>query len=246
MILLSEILLIWAVATASGRPDVRWSKWASEKYHGLDRLAYPIGRATLAAAAAAVATWGRHGIVVAGITGLGVLCVFYVRNETEHRGFLAQGELLSVALFSVAASGYIWWHQLEVGFPYLRLPVDGGRLACIQFGIFAAIIGIWHSGNIVLGVLNREDVLPERGQGKGALQHGRLIGYLERLMIMILVSQGSYEGLGFLIAAKGLIRSKELTEHRELVEYFLIGSLLSVLCAVVVALFISFVFGTLW
>jgi hypothetical protein len=52
------------------------------------------------------------------------------------------------------------------------------------------------------------------------INRGRLIGNLERLLLMIVVAAGSYAALGFLVAAKGLVRSKEL-EEREFAEYFL-------------------------
>jgi hypothetical protein len=58
------------------------------------------------------------------------------------------------------------------------------------------------------------------------LNRGRLIGNLERILLTIVVAAGSYAALGFLVAAKGLIRSEEF-EKRDFTEYFLIGSLTS-------------------
>jgi hypothetical protein len=62
------------------------------------------------------------------------------------------------------------------------------------------------------------------------INRGRLIGNLERLVLTIVVAAGSYAALAFLVAAKGLIRSEDLHD-RDFAEYFLIGSLASVLVA---------------
>ena len=67
---------------------------------------------------------------------------------------------------------------------------------------------------------------------------GRLIGNLERLLLIVIVVAGSYPSLGFLAAAKGLIRSKDL-ENRDWAEYFLVGSLTSVLVAIAAGLLIQ-------
>ena len=60
---------------------------------------------------------------------------------------------------------------------------------------------------------------------------GRKLGNLERILMLIFVIAEQYEALGLVVAAKGLIRSKEF-EDRDFTEYFLLGSLASVLIAV--------------
>ncbi len=59
---------------------------------------------------------------------------------------------------------------------------------------------------------------------------GRKLGNLERILMLIFVIAGRYDALGFVLAAKGLIRSKEF-EDRDFTEYFLLGSLASILIA---------------
>ena len=60
---------------------------------------------------------------------------------------------------------------------------------------------------------------------------GRIIGYLERSLILLFVLVGYPAGIGFLIAAKSIFRFGELTESgpRWLAEYIIIGTLLSIL-----------------
>jgi hypothetical protein len=58
---------------------------------------------------------------------------------------------------------------------------------------------------------------------------GALIGILERMLIMLFVLLGRWEGIGFLLAAKSVFRFGDLKEARnmKLTEYVLIGTLLS-------------------
>jgi len=65
---------------------------------------------------------------------------------------------------------------------------------------------------------------------------GRVIGMLERSLIFLIVYFTSdLSAVGFVLAAKGLIRIQQLKD-RKFSEYMLIGTLASVLCAAVVAL----------
>ncbi len=67
---------------------------------------------------------------------------------------------------------------------------------------------------------------------------GRVIGMLERFLIFLFVLFGQYTAIGFIIAAKGFTRFKEL-DKREFAEYVLIGTLLSGAFAFIVALIVK-------
>jgi hypothetical protein len=59
---------------------------------------------------------------------------------------------------------------------------------------------------------------------------GKIIGILERIFIFFFIIAGQFTAVGFVIAAKGILRYKEL-EDRSFAEYVLIGTLLSSLLA---------------
>ena len=75
---------------------------------------------------------------------------------------------------------------------------------------------------------------------------GRLIGDLERIVLTIVVAAGSYAALAFLVAAKGVVRSDEFDKNRDFAEYFLIGSLSSVLVALCAGILLRFALLRLW
>ena len=59
---------------------------------------------------------------------------------------------------------------------------------------------------------------------------GRYIGWVERTLVLTLVLSGVNEGVGFLLAAKALVRYPEIKEDVKghFAEYFLIGTLTSI------------------
>ena len=68
----------------------------------------------------------------------------------------------------------------------------------------------------------------DRNAGAVDIARGRTIGVLERALAVTLVLLGQYGALGLIVAAKSLARFKAL-EDREFAEYFLIGTLASLL-----------------
>jgi hypothetical protein len=75
--------------------------------------------------------------------------------------------------------------------------------------------------------MRRDD---DRTAGAIDIARGRTIGALERAIALTLVLLGQYGALGLLVAAKSVARFKAL-EDREFAEYFLIGTLASLLLA---------------
>ena len=56
---------------------------------------------------------------------------------------------------------------------------------------------------------------------------GKLIGYIERLLVISLTVVGAYPSIAFIIAAKSIARFKQL-DDRNWAEYFLLGTLSSI------------------
>jgi len=64
---------------------------------------------------------------------------------------------------------------------------------------------------------------------------GRVIGILERLVVLALGLSGNFMALGFVVAVKGLARFKQFDEQ-DFAEVFLVGTLASMLLAIVAVL----------
>jgi hypothetical protein len=120
--------------------------------------------------------------------------------------------------------------------PWMRLPVRSEKLASIT-GCVAVLLIVTRGGAFVVrGVLNKVGALPltiPRVEDQIDLiefNRGRIIGLLERFIVLLLMAVQAYQAIAFLMAAKGLIRSKDL-ESRDFAEYFLIGTLASMALA---------------
>jgi len=124
-------------------------------------------------------------------------------------------QTLHVAVLAVLAVGL---HRSGVhestGWFYKPLVLFSGFVATVQ-----------GSGFLVAKVAGRlvdENKLALNGLKSG----GRLIGQLERALIFLLILIGQPAGIGFLVAAKSILRFEE-TKKQQLAEYVLIGTLLS-------------------
>lgn len=69
------------------------------------------------------------------------------------------------------------------------------------------------------------------------LQAGRVIGVLERWLVLFLLGRGEMGAVGFVFAAKSIVRFREF-ERRDFAEYYLIGTLYSIVFALVLSSFL--------
>ena len=96
-------------------------------------------------------------------------------------------------------------------------------------------------GAVVSGVLATlsPGLEEEEDESSGVKGSGRLIGILERTITLILILFGQWAAIVLLVAAKSIARFEELKERR-FGEYYLVGTLSSLLVAIVVGLALSF------
>lgn len=67
--------------------------------------------------------------------------------------------------------------------------------------------------------------IPESGKENSLPNAGRVIGNVERMLTLVFVMLGQFEAIGFLLAAKSLLRFRETDTVKS--EYVLVGTLLS-------------------
>ena len=116
-----------------------------------------------------------------------------------------------------ASRSTLWWHL-------------AGILVVLPAG------GVWVAKAVA--PFRREKA--EAGATDLTNRAGRMIGYCERLLIYLFILNRAEPLIGFVIAAKALMRFPEWREPgaREDAEYYLIGTLLSICWAVVAGLLI--------
>ncbi|HKL79506.1 MAG TPA: DUF3307 domain-containing protein [Mobilitalea sp.] len=60
---------------------------------------------------------------------------------------------------------------------------------------------------------------------------GAIIGFLERLLVIIFISIQQYAAIGLILTAKSIVRYDRITKDKEFSEYYLIGTLFSLIAA---------------
>ena len=94
--------------------------------------------------------------------------------------------------------------------------------------------------SILLGLFLKQWV-PSSSNSQSLPKAGQWIGYIERVLILTFVLVGSFEGVGFLLAAKSVFRFGELNKSKEIqtTEYVLIGTFASFTIAILTGIAIT-------
>lgn len=150
---------------------------------------------------------------------------------------------------------------LAVSFAQHSLPLSLSNK--LMLGAMCVIGLVWVSGHLVKNILGSLRLRPfeslkkpAEDQASGGAQEqpaaaeaknaalteastGMYIGYLERLLIGVFMISGIYAGLGLLGTLKTLARFKQL-ENREITEYFILGTMLSMLLGILFGALLRF------
>jgi hypothetical protein len=151
------------------------------------------------------------------------LAVFLI-DQTAHIGFLIA---LSIWVVRRSSPG-LYWTSL-FGDTWTRMMIIG---ACATAAIYAGGVLIGIAVSPLLKEIAGENTISMPGAAsllRGLDKGGKLIGQLERAIIFLLVLAGHPEGVGFLIAAKSILRFGEIKDakQRQEAEYIIIGTFMS-------------------
>ncbi|MBK5202030.1 MAG: DUF3307 domain-containing protein [Spirochaetaceae bacterium] len=73
---------------------------------------------------------------------------------------------------------------------------------------------------------------------EGVPNTGALIGELERFIILLMLTQGQYAAIGFILTAKSIARYKKIVDEIRFSEYYLLGTFLSTLIVIITYLLV--------
>ena len=153
------------------------------------------------------------------------------KNKRNDLWIFLTDQIIHLAIIVVCA--YIWfsmnndWEQpkclrdLIINHPLRLKTILGLLLALKPANILILLILETCKVNVVLHENNEH----------GNFHSGELIGWLERGLILVFVIMSQYEAIGFLIAAKSILRFSEASKGDEKSEYVLAGTLLSLAIA---------------
>lgn len=169
-----------------------------------------------------------------------------IRVGKDHLTAFTLDQLAHIAVLTILAAGLalrpeesIWMRLF--GFAYLDvLAFAAGVIVTVSVG--AIVVGKAVEPFLLQMRASREESDERAIPRHGFEQGGRLIGQLERALIFLFVLANQLSGVGFLIAAKSILRIGEVKDrsHRMEAEYIIIGTLISFLWGLAAA------FATKW
>ncbi len=104
--------------------------------------------------------------------------------------------------------------------------------------IFAGLLANGIGGMALVRSLLADLRLSGQDVDEARAAHGRIIGVLERWLIFLLVLWGTWSAIGLVVAAKSIARFKDM-DDQGFAEVYLVGTLASVLVAVVTGSFVA-------
>jgi len=168
-------------------------------------------------------------------TGLGA----FLADQAAHLASLAALALWAPGLWAQGA-----WAAL--------LPPGGAALLLHAMALVAGLVVALRAGDFAIRALMAGHAMPGPAppgpatatadtalaspDEPGLPGGGRTIGHLERLLVFVLVLAGQITAIGFLVAAKSILRFGSIADDRRATEYVIIGTLASFGWAITVAL----------
>jgi hypothetical protein len=160
-------------------------------------------------------------LAVLGAVHMGIDVVKLGVRDSGAGAFMADqaAHLASIAVLAAVAPA-LWagspWMQLDAPWPAMVL--NGGLM-------ITGFIAATRAGGFAIGALMSAPGW--KPPSDGLEDGGRIIGLLERGVIFVLILARQYEAIGFLIAAKSILRFSTVAESRAVSEYVIIGTLAS-------------------
>lgn len=65
---------------------------------------------------------------------------------------------------------------------------------------------------------------------------GRMIGTIERIIMLFFILIKQYSSVGLILTAKSIARYNKIAENKEFAEYYLLGTLLSTICVLIISM----------
>jgi len=141
----------------------------------------------------------------------------------------------SITLFCGMALG-VFFMNLGPGYITLRETSFGNIRPDVYCFVLSMILCLKESNFLIRWFFQHYQLIEKVKAEKDAPEtaNGRIIGNLERLLLMCFLWEGAVVAATFIVAVKGLARFKKMEEHQAFAEYVIIGTFLSVLVTLMI------------
>lgn len=198
-----------------------------------------------------IATIGNYLILIlcaVGLLAVNVLVISRSQSNPYRERTAMLGLNLLVPILVVGSPGFangfndlthrIW--QFLAGNNAVVETLDRSDVHSLLVVLLGLIIVTIEVNNPIALILKNTDLMPKDGNDPTSMTdplepaRGKAIGFLERVIVFLFTLSGNLNALGIVLLAKGVARFQQL-DKREFAEYVLIGTLLSITFALLVA-----------
>lgn len=109
------------------------------------------------------------------------------------------------------------------------IPVENVQLLYMGMTFVSALVLVVPAGGYLIGIMVKPLAVELKNEVQGLTRGGQYIGWLERALVMLFVFTGQHGSVGFVLAAKSILRFGEIKEAKQrcMAEYIIIGTFLS-------------------
>jgi hypothetical protein len=170
------------------------------------------------------------GVIIAGAHFVIDLIAYFIINSEKinvsEKWMFICDQIIHLAVIIAAAKIF---EDKFAGITYQTfLGIDNNLLKWIAAVLFAG-----KPANIIFKkVFSKYRLLPENKENEdGASRQyaGGIIGTLERILTLVCIAINSYAGIGLILTAKSIARYDKISKNPQFAEYYLIGTLSSIL-----------------
>lgn len=146
----------------------------------------------------------------------------YLIDQVLHMAIILACAIFTVSVETMDASlkAVSSWCSTQIG-------INGYTL----LSIIAAVLAVMKPANVFIQKILVTD--KPSADTKTRLNYGGRIGNLERFIIIVMLFLGQYAAIAIVFTAKSIVRFKDF-ENRDFAEYYLYGTFLSVVTAIIV------------
>ena len=145
--------------------------------------------------------------------------------------FLIDQALHLCVIFGCWYYSFIKWSEVQHAWQLLNTQLTTWK-------IITALVFLTAPAGILIGQLTKQwrDKIAD---AESLANAGKWIGIIERIIILLFVLLNQYSAIGLLVAAKGIIRFNEKDRQETKTEYLVIGTLMSIVRAIITGLLIK-------
>ena len=169
-----------------------------------------------------------------------------INNEIRDKNIFIIDQILHLVILFVVSFSFVKLKVMPNAnyiFKELLDVIDVSEVKIIY--LLCALLLIHKPANITISKLIKqfkpkdEEDQQKNAQAVNALKAGGFIGTLERIIMLIFLYLNQYSAIGLVLTAKSIARYEKIAKEKDFAEYYLLGTLLSTLVAIIA----SFIFS---